>query len=190
MTEYSNTTGLPSVTEVLSPWIDRQWYTAEACARGSAVHEALAEYLQGKPAFLCNPGNVKWAGYFYSGKKWIDQHVTKALVVEQRLVDERWRFCGQMDLVCKFKDIATADWLTLIDWKTGPPAVWHRLQIAGYRHLAKVDGQPTTRGMTIHLDADGGVPRVVEHPHNYEADLNSLLAAVGLWWVFNPQGKE
>jgi len=189
MTEYSNTTGFPSVTEVLQPWINNQWFTPDACARGSAVHRALAEYLQGKPAFLITMP-ADWCGYFDSGRRWIDAHVTEALVVEQRLVDERWRFCGQLDLVCKFKDIATADWLALIDWKTGPPALWHRLQIAGYRHLAKANGQPTTRGMTIHLDADGGAPKVEEHAHNYESDLNHLLAAVGLWWVFNPQGKE
>jgi len=188
MSEYSNTTGKPSVTEVLAPWIDGRWFTEESRARGSAVHEALAEYLNGKPAFLC-PLPPDWRGYFDSGRRWIDKHVTKALVVEQRLVDETWRFCGQMDLVCKFKDIATADWLTLIDWKTGPPADWHRLQIAGYRHLAKGAGHPTTRGMTVHLDADGAMPRVVEHPNNYEADLNHLLAAVGLWWLFNPNGK-
>jgi len=191
MTEYQNNTGLPSVTEVLQPWINSEWFTAEACARGSAVHQALADYLNGKPAFLCALP-AEWRGYFDSGRRWIDQHVTEALVVDgERFVDERWRFCGQMDLICKYRDNGSvAGWLTLPDWKTGPPAVWHPLQIAGYRHLAKVNGHPTTRGMTVHLDAGGGMPRVIEHAHNYEADLNHLLAAVGLWWLFNPQGKE
>jgi hypothetical protein len=184
MSEYSNTTGLPSCTEVLRPWIEDRWFTAESRARGSAVHEAMAEYLNGRPAFLITLPDG-WRGYFDSGRRWIDQHVTEALVIEQRLVDETWRICGQMDLVAM-----VGGHLSLIDWKTGPPAVWHRLQIAGYRHLAKVNGHPTTRGMTVHLDADGGMPRVVEHAHNYEADLNYLLAAVGLWWVFNPNGKE
>ena len=183
MAEYSNTTGVPSVTEVLSPWIDTRWFPAESRDRGSAVHEALAAYLQGKPAFLIQLPPA-WRGYFDSGRRWIDQHVKEVLVVEQRLVDERWRFCGQMDLIA----LLCLD-NTLIDWKTGPPALWHRLQIAGYRHLASVT-HPTQRGMTIHLDPDGSAPKVVEHAHNCEADLNSLLAAVGLWWTFNPGGKE
>jgi len=183
MSEYINTTGLPSTTQVLSPWIDTRWFTAESRERGSAVHQALAEYLGGKPVFLIALP-PEWRGYFDSGRRWIDKHVTEVLLIETRISDTQWRFCGQPDLICKTADGYTA----LIDWKTGPPAAWHRLQIAGYRHLAKPT-HPTQRGMTIHLDATGGAPRVEEHAHNYEADLNRLLGAVSLWWFFNPGGR-
>ena len=184
MSGYINDTGLPSVTQVLQPWIDCQWFTPESRDRGSAVHHELAEYLNGKPAFLTNL-LPEWRGYFDSGRRWIDAHVIEALLSETRLSDPQWRFCGQPDLICKTKLHSSI----LIDWKTGAKARWHRLQIAGYRHLAK-SVWPTDRGLTIRLHPDGSMPSVDEHPANIEQDLNRLLSAVNLWWFFNPNGKE
>lgn len=184
MSEYTNTTGLPSVTQALKPWIDTTWFTPESRDRGRAVHDALAHYLGGRPAFLCEI-DPAWRGYFDSGRRWIDDNVLKPLLVEERLTDTAWRFCGQPDLICRSR----TGFVALIDWKTGPAARWHRLQIAGYRHLAE-DRYGTQIGATIRLKSDGSFPLVDEHPHNYEADLSRILGAVGLWWFFNPDGIQ
>ena len=179
MSEYVNTTGLPSVTQVLRPWMDTTWFTQESMDRGSAVHDAIAQYLKGKPSFLIDL-RPEWRGYFDSARRWIDQNVAEVLLVEARISDPQWRFCGQPDLIFKDHHGETV----LIDWKTGAKAIWHQLQIAGYRHLAKVS-HPTQIGVTVRLHADGGYPSVDEHSKNYEQDLNRLLSAVGLWWFFN-----
>ena len=184
MSEYVNATPFPSVTQVLRPWIDTQWFTPESRDRGSAVHNELAEYLNGRPAFLCDL-LPEWRGYFDSGRRWIDAHVIEVLLAETRLSDPQWRFCGQPDLICKTKLHSSI----LLDWKTGAKARWHRLQIAGYRHLARPIW-PTDRGLTIRLHPDGSMPSVDEHAANIEQDLNRLLSAVNLWWYFNPGGKD
>ena len=44
---YSNTTGLPSVSDVLAPYIDKQWFTDASRERGDIVHSAVASYLLG-----------------------------------------------------------------------------------------------------------------------------------------------
>jgi hypothetical protein len=184
MSEYVNATPFPSVTQVLRPWVDTQWFTPESRDRGSAVHGALAQYLGGKPAFLANLP-PEWRGYFDSGRRWIDANVAEVLLSEARLSDPQWRFCGQPDLIALLNDGSA----TLLDWKTGAAARWHRLQIAGYRHLAR-PVWPTDRGLTIRLHPDGSMPSVDEHPANIEQDLNRLLSAVNLWWFFHPEGKD
>jgi len=184
MAEYINDTPYPSVTEVLCPWINTTWFTPESRDRGSAVHHELAEYINGKPAFLVNLP-PEWRGYFDSGRRWIDAHVIEVLLTEARISDPQWRFCGQPDLICKTKLHSSI----LLDWKTGAKARWHRLQIAGYRHLAR-PVWPTDRGLTIRLHPDGSMPSVDEHPANIEQDLSRLLSAVNLWWFFHPEGKD
>jgi hypothetical protein len=184
VSEYVNNTPYPSCTEVLRPWVDTQWFTPESRDRGSAVHDALAHYLGGRPAFLCDL-LPEWRGYFDSGRRWIDANVNTPMLVETRLSDPQWRFCGQPDLIAKLNDGSPV----LLDWKTGAKARWHRLQIAGYRHLAR-PVWPTDRGLTIRLHQDGSMPSVDEHPANIEQDLNRLLSAVNLWWYFNPGGKD
>jgi hypothetical protein len=182
---YTNDTGYPSVTQVLRPWVDTSWFTAESRARGTAVHDAVAQYLGGRPAFMVSL-QPNWRGYFNSARWWIDAHVADVLMAEVRLQDDQWRYCGQPDLVARLRDGSIA----LVDWKTGAAARWHQLQIAGYRHLAKGAGVTTSRGMTIRLRDDGSAPLVDEHARNHEQDLNRLLGAVGLWWFFHPKRKE
>ena len=38
---------MASVTTILDPWIDKEWFTEEARARGTAVHDASYAHLSG-----------------------------------------------------------------------------------------------------------------------------------------------
>jgi hypothetical protein len=175
---YSNTTGYPSVTTILRPWMDTTFFTEEARDRGTAVHNAAAAYLKG---LYVRPLKPEWQGYFDSIRKWIDDYVVDTIVVEERLVDRALGFCGQLDLAARLHG---ENLPVQIDWKTGAPAPWHALQSAAYRHLLIEDRQiQTHRGLTVIPKPDGSGCRVVEH-NNYR-DIATFTACLSAWRFFN-----
>ncbi len=127
---YSNDTGLPSVTNILSPWIDKQWFTAESCHRGTQVHEQVYSHLAHE-FFACKP---EYEVYYESFKKF-EPRIRKVVLAEERLADHDLGFCGQPDIV--FVDDEDSV-LTLGDWKTSiAVAKYYQLQLGGYSILLK-----------------------------------------------------
>lgn len=171
---YRNDTGYPSVTEVLMPWIDAEWFLPIHAERGSAVHAALSAHLRG---IWSRPLPPEWQGYYDSGRRWIDQMVDRAFLVEERLIDPVLGFCGKPDLVAVLKGDAGA---SLADWKTSQAtARWWRLQSAAYRHLAKSDrGIQTHRGLCVRLKRDGSGGLVDDYGNGYQMDLNVFLGGL------------
>lgn len=152
---YRNDTGFPSVTEILRPWIATDWFTPEACARGSWVHEAIAWYLAPGPEYMAPdpPSDPAWQGYVDSARRWIDANVAEPLIVERRLVDAARGYCGQLDLLCRMKSGETA----LLDWKTGQAVSdWWSLQLVAYDHLQAAEtGAHADRLFSIRPKPDG-----------------------------------
>jgi hypothetical protein len=147
--EYENNTGYPSVTDIISPYIDKAWFTEESRQRGSAVHHALALHLMGK---WSPPVRNEWRGYVDSGRRWIDANVRAVILVETRLIDDEWKYCGQMDLIVHTKEGRRF----LVDWKTGIASEpWWRLQAAAYRRLAEKNGHNIDAAFSLRLKADG-----------------------------------
>ena len=120
----------PSVTEILSPYIDKDWFTDESRDRGTAVHAAISAHLQGVWVKPLAPDHQP---YFDSARRWIDLAVDMVIMVETRLEDPRMGFCGKPDLVCTLKG---DDRLALADFKTAQAtAPWWKIQLDAYKHL-------------------------------------------------------
>jgi hypothetical protein len=127
---YKNETGYPSVTQILKPWIDDEWYTEESRQRGSAVHYAIDAYLN---CVYQAPLKQEYQGYLDSFKKWFDS-VAEIESTEQRLVDSVLGFCGKYDLLFKFT--CSPQVLVLGDIKTSlSEQPWWGYQLSAYSHL-------------------------------------------------------
>ena len=164
---YENTTGLPSVTEILNNFIDTEWFTEESRERGTAVHAACHAHLSGDYVL---PLRDAWKGYFDSFRIWCDVVHPVVIMAETRLTDPFLKYCGQPDFIGTIRGRTGTG---LIDWKTSlSPEKWHRLQGAAYRRLAHLDGHHTQWGGSIRLRADGGMPLFDEWPADGRNDLN------------------
>ena len=177
---YQNKTGLPSVTQVIGPYIDKSWFLPEHAIRGTAVHGAIKAHLSGS---WVAPLPADYQPYFDSGRRWTDLMVDRVILQEERLVHPTMGYCGQMDLICTLRGDDSG---CLVDFKTSQaPADWHPLQIAAYRELAMADrGIDTTRGMTILFMADGSMAKMVEHPQDCSRHLNVFIGLVNAWKYF------
>lgn len=179
---YRNDTGLPSVTQILSPYIDSTWFTQESRDRGEAVHAACAAHLMGT---FCPPLDPEHQPYFDSARRWIDMAVDLVVLTEERLVDPALRYCGKPDLIAYLKGDKQP---TLIDFKTSQAAhpVWP-LQITAYRKLAQVKGIGTARGISLRLKADGSgcLPKEYKSMDRY---WNVFIGLLNAHHFFNPTG--
>ena len=91
---YVNDTGLPSVTDVISCWIDTRWFTQESCIRGDQAHERISTHLTFD--FMVNY-DEKYEVYFKSFQKF-EPRIKEVVLVEKRLSDYDLGYCGQPDL--------------------------------------------------------------------------------------------
>jgi len=150
---YSNKSGLPSVTTVLSCFINRSFFTDEHRERGTSVHDAMKSYLLG---VWSPPVKPEWQGYVDSGQQWIDQNIKDIILVEKRLCDRTYGYSGQMDLVATLKSRSGAG---VIDWKTSiASAVTWKGQVSGYDRLCKVNDIETgSWGCSVRLRKTGKI---------------------------------
>jgi hypothetical protein len=147
----------PSVTSVISPWVDFSHIPPDrlelASERGTRVHTACAAFAMGFP-----PGGLQEGdhGYLQSFEQWFFTVVQDVILVEERLVHEALGFHGQPDLVIR----ARSGEVMLVDLKT--PLVksksW-RVQMAAYRELCIVNGYKIDRAGSLRLDPEGKPPK-------------------------------
>ena len=127
---YSNETGLPSVTDVISTWVETRWFTPESCERGNQAHDRIAAHLTYD--FMPNFNN-DYIAYFNSFLKF-ESRIKEVVLVEKRIANHELGYCGQPDLVFVDQDGV----LTLLDWKTAVSvAKYYQLQLGGYSILLK-----------------------------------------------------
>jgi len=173
----------PSVTQVLKPYIDDQWFKDEHRIRGQKVHAACLCDLQG---LWFPPLPAEYQGYFDSWRRWADTMIVKVILVETRLYDHRLKLKGRPDLIAILKGNGE---LVLIDLKTSQAAqkTWP-LQISAYRHLAKVDkGISTHRGVAIRLKSDGSgclLPPGGEYARGCRRDFNIFIGLLNAHHYF------
>lgn len=178
---YVNNTGLPSVTEVISPYIDKEWFTEEARLRGEAVHTAIKAHLLGLYVMPLPP---QWRGYFDSFRRWAEVAVDSVVLVEKRLSHRAvgLNFCGQLDSILILKSDSYG---TLTDWKTSLSCQnWWKLQGAAYRFLAEANNYPTQRGISVRLKKDGSGCIINEWSRNYQKDFNIFVSLYNAYQFF------
>ncbi len=168
--EYSNLTGFDSVTTVLSPFIQTQWFREEHCLRGNYVHNALKNHCLG----IWSPEPPEeYKGYIDSGKLWLDANVEDILSVEDgdktRYVDTVNRYSGQPDLICTLKLNPKPG---VVDWKTSIAfSVTWAGQCSAYWNLAKINGWPDVGwAASVRLRKSGKIALA-----NFIQDLNLEL---------------
>lgn len=178
---YINDTGLPSVTDIIRPYINSDWYTEESQERGTAVHAACAAYLL---KLYAPPVKPEWKGYVDSFKRWAESVIEDVILVEKRLIDEKLAFCGKPDMIVKLKGDKR---LSLPDIKTGQATLraW-QIQSAAYRHLARVNGIETSRGFPVRLKEDGsGTLPIIDYSKNIQKDFNVFQGLLNSYNYFH-----
>jgi hypothetical protein len=175
---YENNTGYPSVTDILSPYVDKRWFKEIHRVRGSEVHRVVTCKLVKSWAKPINPA---WKGYVVSILRWCQENIKRVIMVETRFVDDLYKYTGKLDLVAELLDGR----IGLGDFKTSVAAgkTWP-LQTAGYKllyeknspDLPKIDIRFGVRGRE-----DGSKPALVNWYEDHQADETSFLYANHLY---------
>ena len=171
---YSNLTGLPSPSDVLRPWINSDFFTEESRDRGTAVHQACADDLLDRYVVI----DRIYRGYLDSFRRWREHFEPEVLIVEQRLSDGRFGYCGQPDLVCCLNGKVAN---VVVDFKTSKALgkAWP-IQIAAYQHLS----DSTWHGASVRLDANGKFPKTKFYDQ-FELRFNVFLGCLNAYRHFN-----
>jgi ATP-dependent exoDNAse (exonuclease V) beta subunit len=129
-----------------------------AAERGTTVHrlslqvedmadkgEHVLSYQKGEPLLT-----QEIRGYCRSVLAFHKQFKPQWKLREVRIDDEALRLTGCPDRygILDGKNV-------VLDYKTGPPQKWHRLQLALYAILLKRDKRPTDRRVDVYLKKDG-----------------------------------
>lgn len=150
--EYSNTTGYPSVTKTLEPFVDKRWFKEVHRKRGSAVHAAVSSNLKGLFVPSLPPAWQPYYDSFLPFKK----HIVEIIMIEERIVDHEEEYTGQLDLVARM-DNTFNNVIALIDWKTSQ-AMYRTfsVQLGGYFGLVQNRGVVPEIGICCRLRKEPG----------------------------------
>ena len=172
---------LPSVTTIISPYIDFSMVPeatlAQATERGTQVHKLCSAYAQN----IYTPVASEYAGYFTSFKVWFDEYVEEVIYVEKELIDKTYGFMGHLDFYGRLKSLGMA----LIDLKT-PIALYKawKVQLSAYHRLLLVDKRKVDVVASLQLDAYGKIPRMVRYENTNAEDFNVFLGLLNSWNYF------
>jgi hypothetical protein len=132
-------------------YIDKTWFTDEACIRGSYVHEAVWLDLAGDlDEETLDP---RLLGYVGAARAFRLDAKAVILLAEEPLADLTLGIGGKPDLVgyCFGKP-------AIVDWKSGASARWHALQNEIYKHLVRVNAvlpEPLIDSYAVYLHETG-----------------------------------
>jgi hypothetical protein len=87
------------VSDILSPYVDKQWFDESSRIRGVEVHRACAAIAKG----LWAPPLSLHHGYVESFERWFHDNVEEVVLVEERLECPELGFTGQPDLITRLK---------------------------------------------------------------------------------------
>ena len=123
------------------------WYMT----RGSAIHLATEYFDKGTLDEDSVSDEIK--GYLASWKQFrVDQNYTPTHI-ELKLYDPIYLYAG------------TLDRLPLLDLKSGAFAKWHRIQLAGYWGLCRINNltDHCQNPISVYLEEDGRSPKVIQY---------------------------
>lgn len=143
-------------------------------ARGSAVHAAAKLFMEGR--FDRERSGPGLRGYIDSLQGFLSASDFRPKHLERAIWSESWRCAGTLDLHGGLQGVNT-----LVDLKTGAPAMAARLQTAAYVLMLKeCAGIETVRRFTVQLYPDGSPGRPEEHL-DLARDIRNFLSAASVW---------
>jgi hypothetical protein len=166
---------VPSVTTILKGCgiIDDTFYTEEGASRGKRVHQAIEMYEAGLLRIeAVSQDIVSYMSAYLQFRSDMGARL-KILSVEEPKVNLEFWYAGTPDLVTSIDEM-----YCIIDPKTGPPAVWHKLQLAAYGGLDEI--YRPRKFYTLHLKATGKYS-LVEVALNFGKEFNSFLACLSVY---------
>lgn len=161
---------LPSVTTVLTAQRILDFsgipaaVAAQAMARGTALHAAIAHFLQtgARPDTAALAGAVdSWCA---AAQALGIRHVHWT---ERPMVDRVLRYAGTPDVVARLAGVGCE---AVIDLKTGRAEPGYALQTAAYAALCVAAGVPITARYLVQVFADGRPGRVTAHEDPHDTD--------------------
>ena len=138
-----------SVTQAIEAahLVDTRWFKDEHAARGTAVHNkiycVLARLVD---RFAADDPHI---GYLQAAHQFMEDSQLQPIELEMPVYDEIFRTAGTLDVIGSIPGGTV-----LVDWKTGAPAPWHGIQLAGYARMAR-DVHTIDVRMTVHLKKNG-----------------------------------
>ena len=180
---YRSESGTPliSVTQVLElrGRIDKNWFTPESAARGSAVHELTEVFdMDTKLAgFTCPEA---YRGYLAAYAAFIKTMRPVYHATEVKVTNDLLGLGGRIDRIAEMFGQHG-----LLDLKTGQPSPWHGMQLAAYNVL-----RPTGCRWALYL-RDNGTYRLKDYTdpidhRRFMADLAATRGTVspsGDYWI-------
>lgn len=176
------------VTEVLSPFSDFSHIDPEVlankCAIGTAVHQAIADDIEGE---FPSPG-PKGLGYYQSYEAWRKHLSVNFVASEARYYDEDLMISGQIDALAMMGWVQ--DLPVLVDFKTSAQEskeVWP-MQAHLYAHLLAKNGvKVRPRYVFVKLDKEGAFPMV--YSYNFDPNVHArCLGAIEKYWSMSQSG--
>lgn len=149
-----NGIAIPSVTTVMKPLSDDTYGSIDkevlnrAAARGTAVHNAIENYLN----FGVEDISSEYRGYFEGFLRWMQEHDVKPIGTEIRLYHKGLLYAGTTDLVAEVDGK-----ITLVDYKTSA-SVQDKLcgvQLEAYDKALHSHGYTVEQRAILHLKKDG-----------------------------------
>lgn len=119
---------------------------ANACVRGTKVHDYCSAYLKGLWIPEIEPEYLPYVNAFI---EWANNNIYQTLHINERLYDDVKRFTGEYDCIVKLQGSKK---IALIDIKTSANASksWP-IQLAAYKHLCEINGYDVEAVYNIHL---------------------------------------
>lgn len=166
--------GYTRVTEVLYPFSGLKDINAEivqnAADRGTRVHKVCESIVLGFGEWNVDE---EIRPYVESFKMWWELG-HNVVAVEERFYDDEFMLTGAVDLILR-----TEECDIILDLKTSykPSKTWP-LQGSAYAHMARHSGYNIQKIQFLHLNRDGGQPRIYEYPDQWDLYLHC-------WHVYN-----
>jgi hypothetical protein len=167
------------------------YYTEEARERGTYVHQYIASYFHtattGPMLYRQVPSTYR--GYLVAANEFCARTSlvrASSIAPETIVYHEPSRIAGTIDL-CAWvgspigEGSSCPSELVVADWKTGPIARWHRIQVAGYATLKTLILRQPVKGIIVELKDDGTcrVTRVTAE----DVAVFKALMTLESWWI-------
>lgn len=148
--------------------VKTEWFTEEARSRGTRTHHATLGIDYGFADSVALASDI--SGECEAYQKFLREVRPDYECAEEARFHRHLRFGGKPDRICR----KIRGFPGVLEIKTGSPADWHRLQLAGYQLL-----HPTGARWVVYLKPNG---RYDLRRHDDPADYDEFLRTLTRYW--------